>query len=99
MSESVASVERPAKIGAMKKKLLIALAGLGLLVAAAGLFYVTQSSHHSAPSGAPAAIEATGDPVRDSMRRAIAWLRTRQEADGEFSAGMIDPKPAYTALV
>jgi squalene-hopene/tetraprenyl-beta-curcumene cyclase len=83
----------------MKRKLLIGFAGLALLAAGAGLFYVTQSSHHSAATSAPAAIEPTGDPVRDSVRKAIAFLKTRQESDGEFSAGMIDPKPAYTALV
>lgn len=81
------------------RKLLKVVLGVVLLLAALGVFAWTQQTHHSAPSGAPRPIAPTGDAVRDGIRRALAWMETRQEADGEFSAGMLDPKPAYTALV
>lgn len=84
----------------MKHRKLALLGGiLATLAVVGGAFYATQATHHSAPTHAPRAVVATGDPARDSLRRAVAWLETRQEADGEFSAGLLDPKPAFTALV
>ncbi len=82
----------------MKKLAKVALV-LALVLGGLGAFAWTQQTHHSAPTGAPRAIEPSGDPIRDGVRKALAWMETRQEADGEFSAGMLDPKPAYTALV
>jgi squalene-hopene/tetraprenyl-beta-curcumene cyclase len=81
------------------RKLAFLGGGLVALAGAAGLLYLTQTSHHSAATRTPEAIARSGDPTLDAIRRAIAYLETRQEADGEFSAGLLDPKPAFTALV
>jgi len=73
---------------------IVAVLGLG------GLFiWKTQQTSHSRPSAPPAPIVVSGDPVLDSIRAGIEYLKVHQEADGEFSKGLIDPKPAYTALV
>jgi hypothetical protein len=33
------------------------------------------------------------------LASAIEFVKVHQEADGEFSAGMLDPKPGFTALI
>jgi len=55
-------------------------------------------THHTM-ARPPAPVEPSGDRVLDSIRRGIEYLKVHQESDGEFSAGMIDPKPAFTAMV
>jgi len=70
----------------------------GFLVIGGWIFYKTQMTHHTV-SGTPGKVEPTGDRLRDSIRRGIEYLRVQQEPDGEFSAGVLDPKPAFTALV
>jgi squalene-hopene/tetraprenyl-beta-curcumene cyclase len=81
------------------KKMAIALAGIIVFLALAGYVFVkTQMTHHKA-TGTPAAIEPSGDRILDAIRRGIEFLKVHQEPDGEFSAGMLDPKPAFTALV
>ncbi len=81
------------------KKIMIAVAGLIVFLALAGYVFVkTQMTHHSV-TGTPAAVQPSGDEVLDAIRRGIEFLRVHQEPDGEFSAGILDPKPAFTALV
>ncbi|MHC4913859.1 MAG: prenyltransferase/squalene oxidase repeat-containing protein [Planctomycetota bacterium] len=85
----------------MKKLGKIALWTVGvLIVLAIGIypFLRSQMPHHTV-SGTPAAIEPSGDRVLDSIRRGVEYLKVHQEPDGEFSAGLLDPKPAFTALV
>jgi squalene-hopene/tetraprenyl-beta-curcumene cyclase len=77
---------------------LILIAGLAVLAIAAGVFYATQKTHHTA-AGTPAAIAPSGDRLLDSIRRGVEFLKVHQEPDGEFSAGVLDPKPAFTAMV
>jgi len=79
----------------------VSASGLGLLaVLAIGgyIFVSTQMTHHTM-TAPPAPITPSGDPVLDSIRRGIEYLKVHQEPDGEFSAGMLDPKPAFTAMV
>ncbi len=82
----------------IKRIFLAVLLGGGVLVIGGWVFYKTQTTHHTV-SGTPDKIEATGDKVRDSIRKGIEYLRVHQEPGGEFSAGVLDPKPAFTALV
>ena len=70
---------------------------LVVLVVAAYVFYQTQKPHHTA-SGTPEPIAVSGDRVLDGIRRGIGFLKARQEPDGEFSAGLLDPRPAFTAM-
>ena len=70
-----------------------------LLVLAAAYLYFFERPHHSTPRTAPQAVQPSGDAVLDSLRRGIEYLKVRQEADGEFSKGLVDPKPGFTALV
>lgn len=75
------------------------VAGVLVVLVLAGLiFYYTQKTHHTA-SGTPAPVKPSGDALLDSIRKGIEFLKVRQEPDGEFSAGILDPKPAFTALV
>ncbi len=81
------------------KKILAWVLGSLLLLAAAGyIFFETQKTHHTV-SGTPAPIKPSGDQVLDSISKGIEFLKVHQEPDGEFSAGVLDPKPAFTALV
>ncbi len=82
-----------------KKRIAIGLGVLVALAAGAGAIYLLESTHHSAPTQAPRAVAASGDAVLDAIRRGIAFLEVHQEEDGEFSKGLLDPKPAFTALV
>jgi len=81
------------------KKVVIAIGVLLVVLAIGGyIFYRTQMIHHN-PSGTPAAVVDSGDRVLDGIRRGIEFLKVNQEADGEFSAGLLDPKPAFTCMV
>ncbi len=81
------------------KKILVITFAVGLLLAAGGWwFYETQQTHHTV-SGTPAPIKPTDDPLLASIRKGIEFLKVHQEADGQFSAGALDPKPAFTAMV
>ncbi|HOX08731.1 MAG TPA: terpene cyclase/mutase family protein [Planctomycetota bacterium] len=81
------------------KKILLWAAGTLIVLALAALtFYLTQKTHHKA-GGTPAAVKPSGDPTLDAIRRGVEFLIVHQEADGEFSAGALDPKPAFTAMV
>ena len=62
------------------------------------IFVKTQMTHHTR-SGPPAKVEPSGDELLDSIRRGVEYLKVHQETDGEFSAGLLDPKPAFTAMV
>ncbi len=84
----------------MRKLTKIAAWAAGVVVVlavAAYVFYQTQKPHHTA-SGTPAPIASSGDRLLDGIRRGIEFLKVRQEPDGEFSAGMLDPRPAFTAM-
>lgn len=74
------------------------LAALAVLALAGVVIYKTQYTHHTM-SGPPAPVAATSDKVLDAIRRGIEYLKVHQEPDGEFSAGWLDPKPAFTAMV
>jgi len=75
--------------------LVIAVAVLGI---ASWIFVKSQMTHHTV-SGTPEAIKPSGDRLLDSLRRGVEYLKIHQEPDGEFSAGLLDPKPAFTAMV
>ncbi|MGD0092325.1 MAG: prenyltransferase/squalene oxidase repeat-containing protein [Planctomycetota bacterium] len=81
-----------------KKILKVLLAVLLVLVLAAAYLYLFERPHHTV-TGAPQAVQPSGDAVLDVIRRGIEYLKVRQEADGEFSKGLVDPKPGFTALV
>jgi len=81
-----------------KKRWLRWVSASGLAVIGGYIFVSTQMTHHTM-SRPPAPITPSGDPVLDSIRRGIEYLKVHQEPDGEFSAGMLDPKPAFTAMV
>ena len=82
----------------LKKIALGAVAVLVVLVVAAVVFYQTQKPHHTV-SGMPKPVEPSGDRILDGIRRGIEFLKVHQEPDGEFSAGILDPKPAFTCMV
>ncbi len=86
------------KLKKLGKILLWTLAVLIVLGVAGFLFVRGQMPHHTV-NGTPAAIKPSGDRLLDAIRRGVEYLKVRQEPDGEFSAGMLDPKPAFTALV
>ncbi len=87
----------------MKKLLRIAgIAAVVLLVLAAalwGAYELFGKTSHTKPRRTPEPVRPTGDPVLDAINRGIALLKTYQEEDGHFSRGLLDPKPAFTALV
>ena len=70
-----------------------------LLGAAGAYLYYFQMPSHSQESRPAAVLPPTSDKVLDSIRRGADYLERHQEADGHFSKGLLDPKPAYTALV
>ncbi len=82
-----------------RKRLKIAGIGVLVLGLVGGGLYLTQTTHHSSPRRPPAPIAVSGDPLLDSIRRGIEYLKVHQEEDNEFSRGLLDPKPAFTALV
>jgi squalene-hopene/tetraprenyl-beta-curcumene cyclase len=69
-----------------------------LLLLVAAYLYFFQLPHHN-QSAPPAAIKPSGDKTIDAIRRGVEFLKVHQESDGEFSAGMLDPKPGFTSLV
>ena len=71
---------------------------IAVVVVGGYIFYRTQKVHHTR-SGPPAPIQPSGDRVLDGIRRGIEFLKVHQETDGEFSAGLLDPKPAFTCMV
>ncbi len=82
------------------KRVLKTLAVLVVVLGAVGGYlYATQRTHHSAATKAPAPVAASNDPMLDAIRRGCEYLKVHQEGDHEFSAGLLDPKPAVTALV
>lgn len=82
------------------RKWLLRIAGVFLLLVGAGAYlWFFQQTGHSAPTRPPAKVEASGDELLDSIRRGVEYLKVHQEADGGFSVGLLDPKPAMTALV
>ncbi|MCY3021734.1 MAG: terpene cyclase/mutase family protein [Planctomycetota bacterium] len=92
--------QSPAPVPSRWKKALRVLLGvLVFLVLVAAYLYLFETPHHSTPTTAPQAVQASGDKVLDAIRRGIEFLKVHQEADGEFSKGIIDPKPGFTAVV
>ena len=83
----------------LKKILLGMLSILGVLLLVALYLYLFEMTSHSKPTQAPLAIQPSGDKALDAIRRGFNYLRVYQEADGGFSIGLVDPKPAVTALV
>jgi len=81
-----------------KKILIYGGITLGVLIVVGVIFVKTQMTHHTM-SGPPAEVKPSGDAVLDSIRRGVEYLKVNQEEDGEFSAGILDPKPAFTAMV
>lgn len=81
-------------------KILAILALLGIAVVVGGGVYIyTQMPSHSAPTATPEAVQPSGDPVLDGIRRGLAYLKVHQEEDGHFVSGRLAPKPAFTGLV
>lgn len=94
----------PAPVGssgnsAIKKFLMISAMLFALASMIAAYLFFFELPHHSTPQMPPAAIKPSGDKTLDAIRRGMEFLKVHQEADGEFSAGLIDPKPGFTALV
>ena len=85
--------------GSVFKKIL-KIGGMlfALLILVAAYLFFFQLPHHT-QSAAPAVVKPSGDKTLDSIRRGMEFLKVNQESDGEFSAGLIDPKPGFTALV
>jgi len=73
--------------------------GMLLLVALVIQFTVGWLPTHSTPAQPPAAVVATQDPLADSVNKGIEFLKVHQEQTGHFSKGLLDPRPAFTALV
>jgi squalene-hopene/tetraprenyl-beta-curcumene cyclase len=82
------------------KRILVAVLCLLLAVAAFGAYlWFFEQPNHSEPYERPKAIMSTGNKVLDAIRMGEEYLRVHQEADGNFSKGLLDPKPAFTAMV
>ncbi len=94
------AVQRASTRSALIVRILVWL-GVSILLLATLAAYVWffEQTQHSEPSRAPAAVEASGDVVLDAIRRGVEYLKVNQEPDGGFSRGLLDPKPAFTALV
>jgi squalene-hopene/tetraprenyl-beta-curcumene cyclase len=82
-----------------KKTLKVGLWVFLLLVLIGVYLWEFERPSHSAPKEPAKAIVASGDEIKDSIRRAAEFLRIHQEDNGHFSRGALDPKPAFTALV
>ena len=84
----------------MLKKTLFGFAILLALLAALGCYmWFFEQTTHSIPEGQPRQILASDDAIINSIRKGVEYLKLYQEKDGEFSKGMLDPKPAVTALI
>jgi squalene-hopene/tetraprenyl-beta-curcumene cyclase len=97
-----ASTPSSAQISAtpLWKKLLVWAGGALLLLAGVGAYlWMFERTSHTEPAGATPAIVASGDPLIDAIRLAAEYVKARQETDGHFSKGLLDPKPAFTAMV
>ncbi|HYF48514.1 MAG TPA: prenyltransferase/squalene oxidase repeat-containing protein [Planctomycetota bacterium] len=70
-----------------------------LLVALGAYLWVFEKPSHSAPKTPPKQVAASGDKILDSIRKGAEYLKVHQEVDGHFSKGMLDPKPAFSAMV
>ena len=70
-----------------------------LLAVAAAYLYMFEMPSHSTPATPPAKIADSNDKVIDSIRRGAEFVKRLQEPDGHFSKGLLDPKPAFTALI
>lgn len=102
MSAESVAVELPKSSQGMVlwKKLLLAAGALILLLGAAGAYlWFFQQTHHSAPSAPIRSVKDSGDKILDGINKGVEFLRVYQETDGAFSRGVLDPKPAFTALV
>lgn len=90
----------PAKKRSWLKLILkIVLCVIVLLIGAGWYLWTYQRLSHSEPTRAPEIVKESGDKLLDSIRRGVEYLKVYQEPDGAFSKGMLDPKPAFTALV
>ncbi|MFA4985196.1 MAG: prenyltransferase/squalene oxidase repeat-containing protein [Candidatus Brocadiia bacterium] len=84
----------------IRKIAIVTIVVIALLAVAAWITWSTVGKiHHSKPKVTPAAIIPSGDAVLDSIRRGIEFVKVYQEDDGQFSCGLVDPKPAFTAMV
>ncbi len=106
MSDSPALSEKaPAPVGSsggtsIVKKIVKVVLAIIVLLALVGLYaYKYEMPSHSTPTEAAKPVVASGDTILDSIHRGAEYLRIHQEADGHFSRGALDPKPAFTALV
>jgi squalene-hopene/tetraprenyl-beta-curcumene cyclase len=72
---------------------------VAVLVLAAAYVWFFQRTGHTDPANPPKAVVASGDKIVDSIRKGAEYLKVYQEADGHFSKGLLDPKPAFTAMV
>lgn len=82
------------------KVLMYTLIVILLLAVSLFVFYhLFGKMSHSKPSRTPEAVVSSGDPVLDSLRKGMEYLKVYQEKSGHFSKGILDPKPAFTALV
>lgn len=102
MSPESVAVELPKSNEGMAlwKKLLLAGGALVLLLIAAGAYvWAFERTHHREPAAAIREVKPSGDKILDGINKGVEFLRVYQEDDGSFSRGLLDPKPAFTALV
>jgi len=107
------SVQKPAEATpdaappAPKKRGWIATIGLGFLglLVLLGLsavvlkvIYKDLTIGHT-DKGTPPSVPETADKPLDAIHKGVAYLQLNQEEDGNFSRGLLDPKPAMTAMV
>ncbi|MBI3828336.1 MAG: terpene cyclase/mutase family protein [Planctomycetes bacterium] len=93
-SESVQAVTKP------RRRWLKVLGIVVLLLGITGWYLWTfERTSHSTPTKDPEKVADSGDKYLDAIKRGIEYLKVHQEADGGFSRGILDPKPAFTALV
>lgn len=79
------------------KKILVAVLLLVAVIAGLVIYVVVNMPSHT--KGVIEKTTASGDKLRDAIRRGLAFLKSRQEKDGNFVMGRFSPKPAFTALV
>src|SRR6185295_10693421 len=96
--------EAPAAVGSsgsssLKKAFMFVGLAFVLLALVGAYLWFFETPSHSAPTEAAKPIVATGDPIIDCIHRGAEYLRVHQERDGHFSRGLLDPKPAFTALI
>ncbi|MCW8131380.1 MAG: terpene cyclase/mutase family protein [Planctomycetota bacterium] len=73
---------------------------LFLLLCAVGVYlWQFEMMGHTEPEKPPEKITESGEKSLDAIRRGVEFLKIYQEPDGGFTKGIIDPKPAFTALV